>query len=271
MIGAVGANDPYYASLLRPTLEQSGVSARGVTEIERSQTGTATILVESNSGENRILVVPGANHDGMSDVQATIEHAMRARRPDVVVMQGEIPKATVVGLLQHFNGSSTHVIFNPAPVFPEGIPLEALSGLAVLAVNETECIQLAATLGNISTPTADAAEAKLSHVQLQEITGRFRELAKVQTVIVTLGSEGAFFSTVSGQQGFVPGVKIDKVVDTTAAGDTFVGYFATALARSTIPASRGFDVHAAATAANRAAALCVQKSGAMQSIPFGYE
>ena len=71
----------------------------------------------------------------------------------------------------------------------------------------------------------------------------------------------------------IPAAKVEKVVDTTAAGDTFVGYIATALARHLAHAQEpgGFNVDDAAGVANNASAKCVQRSGAMESIPFGYE
>ena len=72
----------------------------------------------------------------------------------------------------------------------------------------------------------------------------------------------------------LPAATVDKVIDTTAAGDAFVGYFATALARHVAQKpdlGTSFDITKAASQANEAAAKCVQRSGAMESIPFGYE
>ncbi|EXJ93634.1 ribokinase [Capronia coronata CBS 617.96] len=273
MIGAVGKGDPYYTSLLKPTLEKSGVSATGVEEIEGVQTGTATIIVdEGSNGENRILVVPGANHR-VNDLKKLMPIISRDGEPDVIVMQGEIPRSTVLALLNVFNSSEnrTCVIFNPAPVFPEGIPIAALAGLAVLVVNETECLLLfkvVEELNSIQVP--DEGDLEESH--LDRLTKHLHDLAGISIVVVTLGSRGVYYS--AGQtRGMVSAVKVKKVVDTTAAGDTFVGYFSTALARHTAMKHdlESLDIATAVTKANEAAAKCVQRDGAMESIPFGYE
>ena len=267
MLGSVGKGDPYYASLLKPTLEQSGVGTFGISEIEGSQTGTATILVEDN-GENRILVVPGANYDGMSDVGSLIR---KTGTPDILLMQGEIPRATTLDLLTDFGSSDTVTIFNPAPVFSEGIPAKVLANIDFLIVNETECLLLASHYPDVSVKIED--KENMSTYELKVISSSFHSVIGVQNLIITLGAGGVFYSTQDGKQELIPAVKVSKVVDTTAAGDTFVGYFAAALARHI--AGDGsiskFDISTAVQRANAAAATCVQKSGAMQSIPFGYE
>ena len=88
-------------------------------------------------------------------------------------------------------------------------------------------------------------------------------------MIITLGARGVYYSS-DKQNGEVPAIKVDKVVDTTAAGDTFVGHFAVALARS-VGTKAEFDIRHAIQTANAAAALTVQKAGAQPSIPWGYE
>lgn len=275
MIGAVGAGDPYYGSLLRPTLEKSGVNTANVAEMEGVQTGTATIIVDEGAGgENRILIVPGANNE-VKDAKEVLRTATWDGVPDVVVMQGEIPRATVLGLLDAFNSREykTCVILNPAPVFPDGIPLASLGGLAVLVVNETECLllfQVVAELSGIQLPGED----DLTETNLNQLAKHLHDLAGISIVVVTLGSRGVYYSAPRAQsRGLVPAARVARVVDTTAAGDTFVGYFATALARHLATEHKldGFDVQSAVTRANEAAAKCVQRSGAMESIPFGYE
>ncbi|KIW54191.1 ribokinase [Exophiala xenobiotica] len=285
MIGAVGAGDPYYASLLQPTLTKSGVSTRYVEEIEGVQTGTATIIVdEGSNGENRILFVPGANHQ-VNDLDKVIATATQDGDPDVVVMQGEIPQSTVTGLLSAFNSSTTSrhktcVVFNPAPMF-DTIPLHVLSNLAVLVVNETECLLLfkaVQELKSIETPS----EQDLNESHLGQLTQHLHNVATISIIVVTLGARGVYYSVAQSQspsctrthtRGLLPAAKVANVVDTTGAGDTFVGFFATALARhvATHKALDGFDVQSAVIRANAAAGKCVQRSGAMESIPFGYE
>ena len=99
MVGAVGKADPYFERLLKPALDACGVDVSGIAELDGIQTGTASITVESN-GENRIMVVPGANHNGMEDADEVWKRTiLNGRKPDVLVMQGEIPRATVFKLL----------------------------------------------------------------------------------------------------------------------------------------------------------------------------
>ncbi|RAL15876.1 ribokinase [Aspergillus homomorphus CBS 101889] len=306
MVGAVGANDPYYSALMRPLLETSGVSAAGVTEREDASTGSATIIVEEVTGENRIAVVPGANHLGMADLQEVVSRVEGGSAAGdtgshegngdgngakVVVLQGEIPRDTVLGLLRHYNtppsspaseaeatagpaaAAAAHVVFNPAPVFPEGIPLDALRGTSVLVMNETEAVLMARSLEGFAVAHNDAEMAPEELARL--LAPQFHTRADVGIVLITLGAKGAFFSTRSGVSGFVGAAAVEKVVDTTAAGDTFVGYFTTAFARFVAEGKPlgEFDalVEGAVRTANRAAALCVQRRGAMQSIPFAYE
>ena len=276
MIGAVGKGDPYYASLLKPTLEKSGVTTKYVEEIDGVQTGTATIIVDTGSnGENRILIVPGANQE-VTDVRKILDIATTEGVPDVVVMQGEIPRSTVLGLLKQFNSTSqkTAVVFNPAPVFPEGLPLDSLKGMAVLVVNETECLLLFKVIEELKGTPSVPREEDLTESHLDRLTKVIHDRTSVSIVVVTLGGRGVYFSASEGSiRGLVPAEKVEKVVDTTAAGDTFVGYLATALARhlSTKNKVENFDIQKAVQRANQASAKCVQRSGAMESIPFGYE
>ncbi|KAJ5232871.1 hypothetical protein N7468_005827 [Penicillium chermesinum] len=280
MIGAVGAEDVYYSTLLQPALVSSGVSTSTIEESTKAQTGSATIIVE-DGGENRILYVPGANYgDFMSDVSQIVSVIkQQAEKPSVVVMQGEIPRQTTLGLLKYFNGGDsiagrTHVVFNPAPVFPEGIPLAALNNTSVLIMNETEAVQMLRLIAGLS--ISDLAQpAEMDTLRPEDLAPRFHEVAKVQIVLITLGAKGVYFSTRSGRSGTVQGVKVAKVIDTTAAGDTFVGYFSAELARVLATGSEleRFDeyIQDAVTKANSAAAKCVQRHGAMESVPFAYE
>ena len=276
MIGAVGKDDPYYTSLLQPALEKSGVKTSKIRQVEGTTTGSATIIVDEGAGgENRILFVPGAGFLGNDDAKEVLDRASAgAREPDVAVLQGEIPRDTVFALVEHFNAvKNTRVVFNPAPVWPEGIPAKTLNGLAVLIVNETECLLLTKSLasqGHAITPPE--SENDLSSSILTNVTRQLHDVLKIETVVVTLGSKGVFYSQLNGGHGLIPAEKVSKVVDTTAAGDTFVGYLCADLARHVRSSKDSpFNVAAACEKANRASAKCVARAGAMQSIPFGYE
>lgn len=277
MVGAVGKDDPYYSSLIRPALESSGVETSNIKEVAGTTTGSATIIVDEGAGgENRILFVPGAGFAGMNEAEEVLRRGnVGAGEPDVVVLQGEIPRETVLSVIEHYNASDkTQVVFNPAPVFREGIPARTLKNLAVLVVNETECLLLTKSLVSEGHKIKSVEkEEDLTDESLKRIATELHSILQIQTVVVTLGSKGVFYSQVGKSVGLADAQKVANVVDTTAAGDTFIGFFTAELARAS---SRGlkaatFDVAAACGKANAAAAKCVARAGAMQSIPFGYE
>ncbi|KAF7510202.1 hypothetical protein GJ744_006898 [Endocarpon pusillum] len=276
MIGAVGVQDPQYAALLKPALEKTGIDCSGIREVERSQTGTATIIVDaSNNGENRILVVPGANYDGMDEVEDVLERALKEPLPDIFVLQGEIPAETTFALLKAIpdtaekTGKLVEIVFNPAPVYPGGIPLDCMKCVTHLIVNETEMGQLAVDAGDQYVAANTEGEKRAALVMAAGIFhGRM-----VRNVIVTRGAEGVFGSTPAGSF-HLEAAKVTKVTDTTAAGDTFVGYYAVILARQKKKGGQGASqdaLHEACRQATLAAAKCVVREGAIESIPWGYE
>ncbi|KIA75478.1 ribokinase [Aspergillus ustus] len=274
---AVACGRAAFASKTEHEQDRAGVNTTAVTERSDAPTGSASIAVEGAAGgENRILVVPGANYAGMSDVDEILARARREMAGlsftgghEVVVLQGEIPRRTVLGLLRYFNGSRkhndtrAHVVLNPAPVFAEGIPVDALRGMSVLIMNETEARMMAQFMG------------VLDSLEPEELATRFHRDVDVQIVLITLGSRGVFYSTKTSAAGFVAGVSVEKVVDTSGAGDTFVGYFAVSLARflATGMPLASFDTHIEESVrwSNLAAGRSVEKKGAMNGIPFAYE
>lgn len=276
MVGAVGAKDPQYNALLKPVLERTGIDCSGVWEVEDSQTGTATIIVdEANGGENRILVVPGANYDGMKDIDEVLKRAMKEPLPEVFVLQGEIPKETTFVLLTAIpeaakkSGKTVEIVFNPAPVYQEGIPTNCLGCATHLMVNETEMGQLAVDAGDKYT-AADTEQEKRTALTM---AANIFHQRMVRNVVITRGAEGVFCSTPDGSF-HLEAVKVTKVADTTAAGDTFVGYYALELARQTENSedmvAKG-TLNQACRRATLAAAKCVAREGAIESIPWGYE
>ncbi|KAJ5801634.1 Ribokinase [Penicillium psychrosexuale] len=274
MIGAVRTDDPHYEHLLQPSLEDSGVDTTSIEQLKDVPTGSASIIVdEANGGEKRVLVVPGANHAGiLTSADKIIKTIQSYPSPtDVVVLQGEIPRATTVGLLKFYNdpegrwdsGGRAKVVFNPSPVYPKGIPYKALLNTAVLIMNETELMQMSRCNREWVVDESDSVE---------RLARKFHLEFGVGIVLVTLGAKGVYYSARMGRAGVVPGVEVDEVVDTTAAGDTFVGYFANSLARflSTGHVLEDFDdvIEDAVILANDAAALSVQVRGGMRSVPF---
>jgi len=230
MVVALGSDDG--GALLREALTGSGVDL-SLAATGDAPTGTAIITVDE-SGENSIVVAPGAN----GGLTLTTEAVAAIREAKIVLSQLEIPFPTV----QAAAAASSYFILNAAPAAE--LPDELLAEIDLLVVNETES---------------------------EAIAGPDRRalLKKVPAAVVTLGGAGAVILTREADEIAIPGVPVE-VVDTTAAGDTFCGVLAAALAaRSTDDAITGSDLTNAVRRANVAASLSVQAAGAIPSVPHG--
>ncbi|KJZ79899.1 hypothetical protein HIM_00613 [Hirsutella minnesotensis 3608] len=231
-------------------LASCGVDPSGVQARDGQRTGVAIIVVDEPSGQNRIILSPEANHSLLPADFAVLPEP----RPDLLVMQLEIRLETVLQALAAARAASVPVLLNPAPAQP--LPLEAYKGLAHLVVNETE----AAILSGCSESDLDELAG------LERVGSLFLERG-VANVLITLGGRGVYYATKSGKNALVPAQKA-QVVDTTAAGDTFVGSYALAAVQAT---DAEFDIDAAVKAATRAAAITVSRKGSSSSIPWKNE
>ena len=152
----------------------------------------------------------------------------------------------VLEALRTAKANGIDVLFNPAPA--SELPEEAYSAITHLIMNETEATVLSKMPGN----------------DWDRISRKFQDLG-VRNVIITLGSEGVYYAK-GDQKGRILAEKV-KVVDTTAAGDTFVGAYAVSVVSKSAE-GEFMSIEEAARIANRAAALTVQKSGAQDAIPY---
>ena len=146
-----------------------------------------------------------------------------------------------------------HIIFNPAPALL--IPDFAYQDIDTLIMNETE----ARLLGQ---DPRDPHSSETS--DLSPLLSKFLRLGVKDAVIITLGGQGVIYATADGKEGVVPARKV-KVVDTTAAGDTFLGAYA---AKRAEHVGEGFDYEAALGFATFAASKTVERKGAMAAIPY---
>ena len=236
MAAAVGADDG--GALLVQALTADGVDTRMVREVTDSPTGLAIVTVQAD-GENTITVVPGANATvGPADVLAACEDLGEG---DTLMMQLEVPFATVVEAARRAGSMGARVVLNAAPPQPADA---ALDHVDVLVVNEHECLALARSSGS-------ARDAAL------ELATRHHLL-----VVVTLGAAGAAWT--SGGPPAVHAAPAVEAVDTTGAGDTFTGYLTAAL-------HEGADVDDAVRLAVRAASTAVTRRGAQDGIPFRHQ
>ncbi|KIE02074.1 ribokinase, partial [Metarhizium majus ARSEF 297] len=245
MLGAVGADQ--YGTTLLDSLAAYGVDTSGVAVRKVAKTGIAIIVVDEPSGQNRIILSPESNHT----LLPRHFEALPAPKPDLLIMQLEVPFDTVMQALTAAKGEGIPVLLNPAPA--QALPASAYDGLAHLIVNETEASILS---GRPESELEDEAG-------LDGVANIFLE-RRVSNVVITLGGRGVYYATQSGNKGLVPALKAN-VVDTTAAGDTFVGSYALSI----VNAGEGeFDIDAAVKAANRASAITVSRKGAQISIPW---
>lgn len=236
-VGSVG-RDPD-GDLVRELLRAEGVTP--ILTASSAPTGLALVVVDAK-GENSIVVAPGAN----ATVGALTQPAADVvRRSSVVVLQLEIPLSLVADAAGTARRAGARVVLNAAPAAE--LPGDLLADVDVLVVNEGEARTLAA---------GAAADADLDAV-LDDLLGA------VPAVAVTLGAAGAGHALRAGRRGRVRPPVVDAV-DTTAAGDTFTGYLAAALAA-------GVRFDSAAQWACVAGALCVARPGAATSVPHRAE
>ena len=238
-VGAVGADA--FAQSVREFYQEEGIHA-ALAEYRDASTGTAGILFD-NSGQNEIVVALGANdflspHDIPDELLAESE---------ILVCQLECNLVAVKSVLERAGRNSVTRILNPAPLREE-LPLDLLQSTDILIPNETEFIGLLERLEG-SAPT----EEELPHLSPDELGNLCRKLGP-PTVLVTLGRHGVHLWSETRNER-IPAVEGVKVVDTTGAGDAFVGAFAAGMQR--FPD----DLPAAARFANRAAALSVTRQG----------
>lgn len=238
MIGCVG--DDAYGDQLRAALLAEGIDCTAVTTVPGESSGVALIVVDDNS-QNAIVIVAGGNGHVSAEVVDRFDTLLS--QAEVIICQLEIPMATVGHVLKRGRELGKIVILNPAPA-SEPLPADWYALIDYLIPNESEA-SLLTGLPVDSVATADAAATALL-------------AAGASRVIITLGPQGSLLGTSALSQHFAaPKV---QALDTTAAGDTFVGGFAAALAD-------GKSESQAIQFGQIAAALSVTRAGAQPSIP----
>ncbi|MBK3435759.1 ribokinase [Pseudomonas sp. MF7448] len=237
MIGCIGSDA--YGAQLRDALLVEGIDCQAVSEVPGSS-GVALIVVDDSS-QNAIVIVAGSN--GQLTPASLLAFDAVLQAAEVIVCQLEVPMDTVGYALKRGRELGKTVILNPAPASGP-LPADWYACIDYLIPNESE----ASALSGVPVDSLDSAKVAATHLLK----------AGVGKVIVTLGSQGALFADGQGFEHLLaPKV---QAVDTTAAGDTFVGGFAAALAsgQSEAEAIRFGQV---------AAALSVTRAGAQPSIP----
>ncbi|TGY60358.1 ribokinase [Coriobacteriaceae bacterium] len=237
MVAAVG--DDTFGSVLLGCLDGAGIDVSAVRTVTEVPTGTATII--RVDGDNRIILDHGANYClSSADVCDAVD---RFGEPgDVFLTQFECEPDATAAALAHAHDRGLFTMVNPAPARP--IPDDFWRSVDYLCMNETECESIT---GDFPFGPEDASMAA------RKIAGK-----GVSQVVVTLGSKGSYGYD-RGEECFVPARCVDAV-DTTAAGDTFIGAMVSGHLM-------GMGFRESMELATCASSLTVQRVGAQQSIP----
>ncbi|WP_435299306.1 ribokinase [Timonella sp. A28] len=238
LIGAVGADA--YAQPALAVLSTTPADLTAVAQETDVPTGLAIVTLD-DAGENSIVVIPGANakitDEFVHDHRNTIANA------HVVVLQGEIPSSGIEETAVHV---TQRLVINPAPVLL--LSSELLAKADPIVVNEHEAVEILTLHGQPASNPHD-----------YENVARELLALGVKSAIITLGGEGSIIAQ-ENEIVRIPATKAHTVVDTTGAGDAFVGSLSYRLAE-------GDDLITAARYASRVGAFAVQKAGAQASYP----
>lgn len=237
MVGCVGADD--FGEALRAGLIADRVDASFVSREAGAASGVAMVMVD-DAAQNRIVIAPGAN---ALLSPAKVEAARTAlARAKIAVLQLETPMESVVRAAELARAADARVVLNPAPA--QSLPDALWPLIDDLVPNETE----ASILTGVE--VVDPATAREA--------ARILLARGVRRILITLGAQGVLIAG-AGEMRHLPAERV-RAIDTTAAGDTFIGAYAAALAE-------GAAAMAAADLGRRASALCVTRAGAQPSIP----
>lgn len=241
LIGRLGKDA--FGDELKAFLAAQGVDLSFVQQTSEAHTGTALITLAN--ADNTIVVIPGANAlVSAADVAAPV-----LAKGDIAVSQFEIPLSSISAFFHRARAAGATTILNPAPAIEFG--RELLDLVDILILNESELGFLARSELH---DTDDPA------VFIESV--RSLQTGEDKTICVTLGKRGVL-ALVAGKPLIIPGHTV-KALDTTGAGDCFVGAVAAQLAA-------GKSIHEALAYANSAASICVQRMGAAASMPTAAE
>ncbi|MCB2339624.1 ribokinase [Clostridium estertheticum] len=242
MIGKIG-QDSNGLQIVN-ALEKEGINVNSIFNDEVKPTGTAIITVD-NKGDNSIIVVAGAN------MALNLEEIDKCKEviasSDIIVAQFETPIEVTMEAFKFAKENGVITILNPAPA--KKIPKELFAYTDIIVPNETE----ATTLTGVNVQDLESAK---------QAANSFLD-NKVKYVIITLGHMGA--AVISKQEAvLIPAYKVNAI-DSTAAGDSFIGAITTKLTKSNLNIKTLVE---AVKFANKVSAIVVQREGAQASIPF---
>jgi ribokinase len=241
LIGRLGKDA--FGDALKAFLATQGVDLTFVQQTAEAHTGAAIITVAD--ADNTIVVITGAN----AFVSAADVAAPALAKDDIAVSQFEIPLPTIAAFFQRARAAGARTILNPAPAIAFGA--ELLDLVDILVLNESE-------FGLLAKTELDEADDPARFIDAAQSL----QTGKDKTICVTLGKRGVL-ALAGGEPLIIPGRSV-KAIDTTGAGDCFVGAIAAQLAG-------GKTIRDALAYANVAASISVQRMGAAPSMPTAAE
>lgn len=241
MVGKVG--DDMNGRAMIASLHDSGVRTDKVIVTDTCASGVSNIQIQTNTGgtQNRILVIPGANHSIVPRDVAFLEDEIA--RFDMVILQLEIPMAINEIVARYARAKGVPILLNPAP--SDDLSDDFLAQVDYIVPNEHEAEDLTGICPRDEVSIGACAEALLQR--------------GAKNVIITLGDEGSILYNRT-RRLFCPAVPCPNPVDPTAAGDSFIGAFCTAICA-------GMHAADAITFANQTASITVSRMGAQPSLP----
>lgn len=241
MVGAVG--DDIFGERLKANLRENGVEENHVATIKDCPTGTAVIVLYN--GNNSIIIDAGANERVTREAVTNAEELIKDAT--LLMVQLEIPLDTVMCALKTAHRHNVPTLLNPAPAHT--LSDDVLRLVDIIIPNETECEMIT----GIKADTLEGAANAVTYLRKKGI----------RQAVVTLGENGAVFNDID-EIFHMPARNVDNVVDTTAAGDSFLAGFAVAL-------TEGRSIAEAVAFANIAGSVAVTRKGAQPSLPFRHE
>lgn len=258
MIGKIGT-DPFGIQLKQYLIDNK-VNVENVDTIEGSS-GVAVIMVEEDSGENRILITPGSNGQLKPSDEQYNEYFPNKDDSSFVILQNEYPDSINTINWLKTNRPKVNIAYNPSPFKSELITSSLLSKIDLLIVNEGEALDVAKHLGILETMPQSIDDEIEKFTNLAKSLQDSINKDNVNVVIITMGSKGCVYVSKSiPSPSFIKSKKVTKVIDTTGAGDTFFGGVVLNLAL-------GKDIKQAVEFATSASSLAIQKKGAAEGIP----
>jgi ribokinase len=238
MVGKLG--DDFFGDEFQAVLHKEGIQTKHILRDSQASTGVGFITLDENTGNNRIVVVPGANLRYTPKDLRDIRHVVE--RSDLLMLQLEMDLDLIEVAVQMAADYGVPVILNPAPA--QELDDRLLSKVTYLTPNETEAQILSGV--------------KVANVQTGKMAAKTLLDKGVTNVVITLGENGAIISDKDGME-HIPAF-VTRAVDTVAAGDAFNGALAVAIAQGT-------PLRQAVRFANAVGALVVTKEGAIPSLP----